>query len=274
MSDLRPIGILDSGLGGLSVCREIARLMPGERILYLGDTACAPLGNRSDEVITGVARKCAAALLRNNIKMMVIACDTIAAVAYEAVESIVKDIPVIGGVTPCARAAVLRSGNRKVGLVGTSATIRSGAYGNALRRIDKSVHLYDQATPLFHALVEERMLDHDITRLTAQFYLYEMVDLGVDCLILGSSCLSPLMEVIQGTVGTGMQLIDTALWTAKEVQDILTALDLRHESSTGGIEGSRFMVTQQPVDAEKIIGAYYGETLPSFELSDMGRVDV
>ncbi|MBN1761379.1 MAG: glutamate racemase [Chitinispirillaceae bacterium] len=266
MSDSRPVGILDSGLGGLSVCREITRLMPGERMVYLGDTAGAPLGNRSAEVIKDVARKTAVALLENNIKMMVIACDTIAAVAYETIESVVKDIPVIGGVMPCARAAALRTGNRKVGLIGTSATIRSGAFSNALQRIDESVQIHEQATPLFHALVEELILDHDITRLTAQFYLYEMIDLGVDCLILGSSCLSPLMEVIQGTVGTGMQLIDSALWTAKEAQDILTALDLRHESSAAGIDGSRFIVTQKPVDEARITGVYFGSQLPSLEL--------
>ncbi len=272
MSDARPIGILDSGIGGLSVCREISRLMPGERMVYFGDTARAPIGNRPDEVIRRCAREGAADLLERNIKMMVVACNTISAVALETIESMVKDIPVIGAVLPCARAAALRTGNRKIGLIGSTATIRSKAYVNALHRIDAAVQIHEQATPFLHALLEEVMLDHDITRLTAQFYLYEMIDLGVDCLILGSSCFPPLLEVVQGTVGTGMQLIDSALWTAKEVQDILTALDLRNEAPTGGIEGSTFILTEEPVETNRCIQIFFGGKLPSLMLRGTEKV--
>lgn len=271
MSDMRPIGILDGGIGGLTVCREISRLMPGERVVYFGNNVSFPLGRRPDDTIGTCAREGAEVLLENDIKMMVVACSTMSAVALDVVESVVRDIPVIGAVMPGARAAMLRTGNKKIGIIGTLASIRSDAYGRALRRIDKSVQDFQQATPLLSTLIEEMMLDHDITRLTAQFYLYEMIDLGVDCLILGSSCYTPLMEVIQGTVGTGMQLIDSSLWTAKEVQDLCTALDIRNDFPSDGTAESRFMLAEELPDAEKNISQFYGDTLQSVEIRKRGK---
>jgi glutamate racemase len=272
MSDGRPIGILDSGVGGLSVAREITRLMPGERMVYFGDTARSPLGNRPDSVIRACAREGAAVLNEFNIKLLVVASTTISAVALDTVEKTSRNVPVIGSVMPGARAAVLRTGDRKIGVVGMPATIRSGTYKNAISRLDESVQVYENAAPLLASLVDEMMLDHDITRLTAQFYLYEMVDIGVDCLILGSSCLPPLMEVIQGTVGTRMQLIDSALWTAKEVQDILTALDLRNEASEDGAAQSGFMFSEEQRDNGGRIRLLYGSELPSMKTFDAGSI--
>ena len=212
MSDPRPIGILDSGLGGLTVAREVCRLMPGERFVYFGDTAHFPYGSRADGVVRTHAQSGTGMLMRYDVKLLLVACNTVSAVALDVVERLARGIPVIGAVMPGARAAVLRTADRKIGVVGTNATVRSGAYKRAIGRIDATVKVYQTSAPLLVPFAEEQMIDHDLTRLAAQFYLYEMIDLGVDCLILGCTHLPPLFEVIQGTVGTRMQVIDSALW--------------------------------------------------------------
>ena len=265
MSDRRPIGIIDSGIGGLTVVREILRQMPGERVVYLGDTAHYPFGNRTDEVITGRTLQCVNAILSHNIKLLVVGCCTMAAVALETIEKKVHDIPVISGILPGARAAVLRTADKKIGVIGTNAAIRSMAYQKAIHQIDASVKVYEAATPLMIPIIEEMMFDHDITRLTTQFYLYEMTDIGVDCLILGCNQYTGLLEVIQGTVGTRMQLLDTALWTAKEVQDILTALDLRTDLVGGDLKHSEFYLTENPEPAG-LIPVLFGEQTPRLEI--------
>ncbi|MBN1576722.1 MAG: glutamate racemase [Chitinispirillaceae bacterium] len=262
MSDPRPIGVLDSGTGGLTVVREIVRLMPGERLIYAGDTARFPYGNRPEETIRSFALQGAETLFGRDIKLLVVACNTISAVALEAIERYARDVPVIGAVLPGARAAVLRTADRKIGVIGTHATIRSGAYKKAIERIDSAAKVYETATPFLIPLVEEMMFDHDITRLTVQFYLYEMIDLGVDCLILGCTHYPPLLEVVQGTVGTRMQIIDSALWTAKEVQDILTALDLCSEPEGGGLGQSAFFFTETPLHTAGQLPLFFGEALP------------
>ena len=258
MSDARPIGILDSGLGGLTVAKEILRLMPGENVVYLGDTARYPYGDRSDDAIRTYALEGARALYKHDIKMLVIACNTISAVATRAIEQHLHGVPVIGVILPGVRAAVLRTADRKIGIIGSNATIRSAIYHQAIHRIDASVKVYETASPLFRSLIEEVMIDHDITRMVAQFYLYEMIVIGVDCLILGSSLYPPLFEVIQGTVGNRMQVLDSALWTAKEAQDILTALDLRSGALQGGRDKSRFFFTEVPHNPQQHIEMFFG----------------
>lgn len=243
MSDTRPIGILDSGLGGLTVVKEIQRLMPGERIIYIGDTARGPYGGHSEEIIRRHATEMAEYLMKMDVKMLISSCNTVSSVALEHIERTCKDTPVIGVVLPGARAAVLRTAERKIGVVGTEMTIRSNAYTRAIQSLDSSLKVYGKSCPLFVPIVEEKMLNHDITRVVTQYYLYEMIDLGIDCIILGCSHYPLLMETIQGTVGTRIQLIDSALWTAKEVQDILTALKGFNPEQSGGYKHSRFLVT-------------------------------
>lgn len=271
MSDKRPIGVLDSGLGGLTVAREILRLMPGERIVYLGDTARYPYGNRSDAAIRAFALEGAEMLYKKNIKLLVVACNTISAVAIKMIEQRLHGVPVIGVVLPGARAAVLRTADRKVGVIGTHATIRSAIYKQAIHRIDPSIRVYETSCPLLLPLVDEMMFDHDITRLTAQFYLYEMVDIGVDCLILGCSLFPPLFEVIQGTVGTRTQVLDSALWTAKEAQDILTALDLRG-SRDGGLYESEFLFTEEPTHSNPLIERFFGAPIEKYATVILNRI--
>lgn len=253
MSDNRPIGILDSGLGGLTIVRELKRLMPGESFVYIGDTAHAPYGIRSDDTICRNASEAAEFLAANDIKLAIVSCNTISAHCLGIIEKRLKDIPVIGSVLPGARAAVMRTAEKKIGVIGTDAVIRSQVYTKAIQSIDRDITVYGKATPLLVPLVEEGLIDFDVTRAAVQHYLYEMIDLGVDCLILGCTHYPPLIEVLQGTVGTRMQLLDSSLWTAKEAQDILTALDALSSHKDGGIGESRFLVTDlYPAHKEQV----------------------
>lgn len=265
MSDCRPIGIFDSGLGGLTVVREILRLMPHERIIYLGDTARSPYGGRSEETIKSFGLQCANHFLKHDIKMLVVACNTVSSVALELIEKKIKDIPVIGVVLPGARAAVLRTAEYKIGVIGTPATVNAQAYFRAINNLDPNIKVYGRACPLFVPLVEAGLFDHDISRLTAQHYLYEMIDLGVDCIILGCTHYPLLLEVIQGTVGTRIQLLDSALWTAKEVQDILTALNCITSLKDDGFEKSSFLFTDITVDTGIQAELFLGRKLTSLQ---------
>jgi glutamate racemase len=265
MSDLRPIGIIDSGFGGLTVAKEIFRLMPAEQLVYLGDSARAPYGNRSDEAIQSFSLQSAEYLVNMDIKMLIVACNTISAVALEQIEAKAKEVPVIGVVLPGARAAVLRTAEKKIGVIGTKATIRSGSYTRAVQSIMPDIKIYGKECSLFVSLVEEGLFDTDITRASAQHYLYELIDIGVDCIILGCTHYPLLMEVIQGTVGTRIQLLDSALWTAKEAQDILTALKSLSTLGPNGLARSKFLFTDMIQDIKGLSSTFLGCPLPSIE---------
>ncbi|NLE00753.1 MAG: glutamate racemase [Fibrobacter sp.] len=265
MSDFRPIGVIDSGMGGLTVVKELSRLLPREQIIYLGDTARGPYGDRSEEIITQFALQSADVLLNFDVKLLVVACHTASSVALELISKKAKDIPVIGGVLPGARAAVLRTAERKIGVIGTNATIRSLAYTRAIQSIDPEVKVFGKACPLFVPLVNEGMVDHDMAQVVAQHYLYEMIDRGVDCIILGCTHYSLLIETIQGTVGTRIQLLDSALWTAKEAQDILMALNALTNRTDTGLQSSRFLVTDLVPDLYEQASFFLGSSVSHFE---------
>jgi len=265
MSDPRPIGVFDSGLGGLTVVRELVRIMPGESIVYLGDTARVPYGNRSDETIRRYGDQDARFLLSKDIKMLIVACNTVSSVALEHICSNITDIPVIGVVVPGSRAAVTRTAKKKVGVIGTQATIRAGAYAATIGTMNADIKVFGKACPLFVPLVEEGMARHDIARQTAQYYLYELVDSGIDCLILGCTHYPLLMEVIQETVGTGIQLLDSALWTAREAFDILKALGALTERKEGGLAQSAFHVTDLSARFEELASRFLRMELPEVQ---------
>ncbi|MFW6253724.1 MAG: glutamate racemase [Chitinivibrionales bacterium] len=243
MSDNRSIGVFDSGLGGLTVARELFRIMPTESIEYLGDTARFPYGGRSEEAVTTFGLQDARFLMGKDIKMLIVACNTVSSVALDHIRDQINDIPVIGVVLPGAKAAVLRSAEKRIGVIGTTATVKTESYARAIKTLDPQTKVYAKACPLFAPLVEEGLLDSDITRKVAQHYLYDLVDVGIDSLILGCTHYPLLMEVIMGTVGTSIQLVDSALWTAKEAQDIVNALNIPASRGRDGYAESSFYVT-------------------------------
>jgi glutamate racemase len=183
-------------------------------------------------------------------------------VALDALRNEVTDIPVIGVVLPGAKSAVVRTAQKKVGVIGTRATINSGAYTRAITHIDKDVKVYAKACPLFAPLVEEGFTRNDIARLTVQHYLFELVDTGIDCLILGCTHYPLLKEMIQGTVGSAIELIDSALWTAKETQDILTSLSECSPDKENGYARSTFYVTDLTPNYAVAAEEFLGRPLP------------
>ena len=264
MSDTRPIGVFDSGLGGLTVVRELMHLLPNERILYLGDSARYPYGNRSDQTIRQFGLEDARFLVRKNVKTLVVACNTASSVALEHIRASIPDVPVIGVVRPGARAAVGHTAEKRVGVIGTHATIRTAAYARAIERLDKGVKVYGKACPLFVPLVEEGMIDSDIARMAAQHYLYELVDTGIDCLILGCTHYPLLFEIIQATVGARIQVLDSAFWAAREVKDIVVKL-CATSNGDDGFEQSTFFVTDMPARFEEQATRFLGRALPTVE---------
>ncbi len=265
MSDQRPIGVFDSGLGGLTVAKELFRLMPEEKIVYLGDTARCPYGGRSDETIRTFAAQDTRFLVSRDIKMLIVACNTASSVALEHIKQYVEDIPVIGVVLPCCKAAVTRTAERKIGVIGTAATIRTQSYMKAITALDPAIKVYGKECPLFVPLVEEGLTNIDITQLIAQYYLYELVDIGIDCLILGCTHYPLLMEVIQGTVSSRIELLDSALWTAKEAENILTALNANATRGTNGLAESQFYVTDYIPNFRKNAAWFLGDDIENIE---------
>ncbi len=265
MSDERPIGVFDSGLGGLTVVRELNNLMPGESLIYLGDTARCPYGGRSDETIKTFAAQDAQFLVSKEIKMLIVACNTASSVALDRIKKYVNEIPVIGVVLPGCKAAVTRTAERKIGVIGTTATIRTNSYTKGIKNINPAIKVYGKECPLFVPLVEEGLIYHDISQMAAQYYLYELVDIGIDCLILGCTHYPLLMEVIQGTVSSRIELIDSALWTAKEAQAIISALNANAEKRVNGLDESHFYVTDYTPDFEKNAARFLGSELKNIE---------
>jgi glutamate racemase len=272
MSDPRPIGMFDSGLGGLTVAREVFRGMPGETVLYLGDTARCPYGGRSEETIKMFGMQDARFLVEQDIKMLIVACNTVSSVALDYVRAEINDIPVVGVVQPGARAAVQRTTRKKIGVVGTAATIRTGSYEKAIHDIDPGIKTYALACPLFVPLVEEGLLDSDITRLAANRYLADLVAKGIDCLILGCTHYPLLLETIQSTVGGGIQLLDSALWAAREARDILFAMQGLSPQPGGGRERSRFYVTDVTPQFAQNAARFLGSPLSNIEKIELEQL--
>jgi glutamate racemase len=240
-------------------------LLPNEKILYLGDSARYPYGNRSDQTIRSFGLQDATFLIRRNVKALMVACNTASSVALEHIRESIPDVPIIGVVVPGARAAVSRTAEKRIGIIGTHATIRTAAYSRAIQRLDTRIKVYGKACPLFVPLAEEGVLDHDITRMVAQHYLYELVDTGIDCLILGCTHYPLLLKIIQATVGARIQVLDSAFWAAREVKDIIVKLGATSNSGDG-FEQSGFYVTDMPARFEEQATRFLGRALPSVEL--------
>ncbi|MCL2392821.1 MAG: glutamate racemase [Oscillospiraceae bacterium] len=216
--DARPIGIFDSGLGGLTTVKKLTECLPGEDIVYLGDTGRVPYGSRSKETIKKYASQDAAFLAGFDIKAMVIACNTVCSVAYEAVDT-AYEMPIYEVVSAPARASAISSKNGKIGVVGTAATIRSGAYEKAIKNISSGLTVYSEPCPLFVSLAENgRTSGDDIAALAiAADYLKPLIEAGVDTLIMGCTHYPLLRAVISKIMGPEVTIIDSGAETAKMV---------------------------------------------------------
>jgi glutamate racemase len=245
----KAIGIFDSGIGGLTVLKEIVATLPDENLIYLGDTARVPYGIRSAETVTRYSFENTRFLLTQEIKLLVVACNTASAVSLEAVKKEFP-LPVIGVLEPGARAAVAATKTRRVGVIGTEATIGSGAYEKAIKALAPDVKVHSLACPLFVSLVEEGWTDNDVAELIAGKYLAPLQGAGIDVLVLGCTHYPLLKTVISRVLGAGITLIDSATETAKEVAEVLERLKWRGNGKGAGIR--KFYVTDTPERFEKI----------------------
>ena len=244
MSSHLPIGIFDSGVGGLTVYRALHEHLPNERFVYLGDTARVPYGTKSLATVERYAVENARFLAAHGIKLLVVACNTASALALPAIRSVLE-IDVVGVIGPGARAAVATSdkmqagslrSQRSIGVIATESTVQSGAYTKAINKADASANVIERACPLFVPLAEEGWADNDVARTIAETYLADLRS-NIDTLVLGCTHYPILRDVIQQTVGDSVQLIDSGEATAVEVKSLLTEKDLaRLTMPTGALE--------------------------------------
>ena len=214
-----PILIFDSGVGGLSVAAHVMRLLPGRSILYFGDSARVPYGSKSEETVRSYTRQACHMLGQRGIALIGIACNTASAVALETASSAVS-VPVVGVIEPGALAAVSASKSGRIGVIGTRGTVRSGAYGTAIRRASSTARVYSQACPLLVGLAEEGLIDHQATRLIIEEYLDPLLKQNVDTLVLGCTHYPILRKAIASIAGPSIRLVDPGEATAGRIAEI------------------------------------------------------
>ncbi len=215
-----PIGVFDSGIGGLTVVKHLRNLLPHEDIVYFGDTARLPYGLKSEEVVKRFAFEDSHFLLEHNVKIIVVACNTAASTAIHLLKEHL-DTPVMGVIQPGAEACVKKTRNKKVGVIGTAATIRSEKYSQMIHELDKNIKVIDQACPLFVPLVEEGFFEDEATDLIAKRYLDKVIENNVDTLILGCTHYPVIKNSIQRIVGEDVVMVDSGEETAKFVKNYL-----------------------------------------------------
>jgi len=253
--DKRPIGVFDSGLGGLTTVKKLIDLLPGEDIIYLGDTGRVPYGSRSKETITEYAHQDAAFLIEHNIKAMVIACNTVCSVAITSLKS-EYDMPIFEVIEVPARVAAETTKNGKIGVIGTAATIRSGKYEEALKNINPKLEVYSVKCPLFVPLVEEGWTspDDEAVLSIATRYLSELQKAEIDALILGCTHYPLLHDAISKIMGDKVILVDSGAETARFVAEKLQKNNMINDKNSNGI--IQYFVTDSIHGFSKTASAY------------------
>ncbi|NMB43316.1 MAG: glutamate racemase [Clostridiales bacterium] len=235
MDVLNPIGVFDSGVGGLTVASEIMKQLPNERIIYFGDTARVPYGNKSKKTIIKYSKQIVNFLLEKNVKAIVIACNTASALALEEIKAQVS-IPVIGVVEPGAKTAASVTKNNNVGIIGTKGTISSGIYQELLNKTNPEVNVYGKACPLFVPLVEEGWINDPITFDVARRYLADFMEIDIDTLVLGCTHYPLLRDTISSVLGNRVNLVNPAFETAKTLKDVLISKGIKSHQKTSNHE--------------------------------------
>lgn len=249
MDSNKSIGVFDSGVGGLTVFREIAKALPHENIIYLGDTARVPYGNKSKETVLQYTIQNSLFLLGRGVKAIVIACNTASAYGLEAIQQYFK-VPVLGVIEPGARAACRQTKNGRVAVIGTEGTIRSEAYTQVLKNLNPNLDVISRACPLLVPLAEEGWLDGPVVEGVLQQYLSEIKNSGADTLILGCTHYPLFRQAIGKYLGSQMVLVDSAVETASELAELLAKQNLL--SSATQLPSHQFCVTDDPTKLEKL----------------------
>jgi glutamate racemase len=265
--NLAPVGVFDSGIGGLTVAKEVIRQLPHESVIYFGDTARVPYGPKSPDTVRRYSREIAAYLDDQGVKSIVIACNTATAHALSALRD-EMNMPVIGVVEPGARAAVGATTQGHIGVIGTVGTIKSGAYERAIRALDPDVLITVRACPLFVPLVEEGWTEHDATRLIAREYLAPMIEAEIDTLVLGCTHYPLLKPLLAAVLGPGVTLIDSAEETAAETARTLAS---KHLAAAPDAEPTyRFIASDDPLQFLQLGQRFLGATMEGVEIRTLG----
>jgi len=259
----RPIGIFDSGVGGLTVFRAMERELPRERLVYLGDTARVPYGSKSVDTVVRYSLEATRFLLRQQVKLVVVACNSASSVAIDRVEQ-EAGLPVLGVIEPGARRGAERSRSGRIGIIGTRATVGSGAYERAVRRINPSAQVISRACPLFVPLAEEGWTDDEVARAIAERYLEPFRRAEVDTLVLGCTHYPLLHDVIAQVMGSGVDLVDSAESIAGQVRERLRD-DPSLAGAGSGVDPHRFYVTDAPEPFQAVAERFLGRPIQNLE---------
>lgn len=263
-----PVGVFDSGVGGLTVVREIIRQLPSENIVYFGDTARVPYGSKSKNTIIRFSEQIIRFLKTKQVKTIVIACNTASALALDTVRE-EFDVPIMGVVIPGARAAVEATIHQKVGVVGTDATVRSGMYTKVIREMNPQIEVIEKACPLFVPLVEEGFKEHVVTREIIEYYLESMRATDIDAMILGCTHYPLLRSKIRAYMGEKIQIVNPAYETAMDLKQLLRELDLENDSSERSGSQYQFYVSDA---AEKF--RQFANTVMPFDVPETNVVNI
>ena len=264
-----PIGVFDSGVGGLTVAREIMRQIPNERIVYFGDTARVPYGSKSKDNIIKFSRQIIRFLQTENVKAIVIACNTASALALDEMQQ-EFDLPILGVVKPGAKVAVETTANKRIGLIGTEANIRSGVYTRYIKSLDDEAKVFEKACPLFVPLVEEGWLHDDITLQVASRYLEELKEKDIETLIMGCTHYPLIRSTIRKVMGDKVNLVNPAYETAIELKNLLERDNLANKCDVDSPSSMyRFYVS----DAEEKFKLFANSILP-FDITMTKQINI
>jgi glutamate racemase len=261
MNSELPIGVFDSGMGGLTVLRALKKSMPNESFIYLGDTARLPYGTKSQHTITQYAVQMASTLVERGIKLLVIACNTATTAALNYLQQLFPHIPVIGVVEPGAQAAVNATRTNHIAVLATEATIASAGYQNAINTLNPAIKILTQSCGLFVSLAEEGWVDNHIAKATAEEYLTNIIqDFECDCVVLGCTHFPVFKDMLTTILGNRIKLVNSAEETAKAVQKV--------NSPTKQINSTtKFLVTDLSERFSKIGKIFFGEAIPPQQIS-------
>lgn len=261
------VGIFDSGIGGLTVVKAVQSILPSERLIYFGDTARVPYGSKSQVTIRKYAHDDTAILMKYQPKMIIVACNTVSALALDVVEHAGKGVPVLGVLEAGAELAVTHSRNRKIGIIGTRATVASNTYSFAINAIDPGIEVFSSACPLFVPLAEEGYTNHPAARMIAREYLEELLEQGIDTLVLGCTHY-PILKVMIGEIaGPDITIIDSADAVAFKAKEVLTENSLL--SDLGVSASPLLLVSDLPQKFKSLCELFLGQDVPDVELVEV-----
>jgi glutamate racemase len=266
MEKEKPIGVFDSGIGGLTVVKRLASMLPAENLVYFGDTARVPYGSKSNSTVIEYSLQNAHFLMEKNVKAIVVACNTASSVAIQELKNNFK-VPIIGMIEPGAKYALSNSSSGRIGVIGTRATITNQAYSKEIKKLNPDVEVFEKACPLFVPLAEEGWIEHKATYEIAEEYLKELRDLKIDTLVLGCTHYPILANVIQKIIGENVKLIDSGIASAEVVRSEISRIGF--ETNSFGTGNNQFYVSDIPAKFQEVAELFLGRPI-----NDVQKVDL